>query len=212
MPLHAWDSTTLAKIGGCFGKLVDISKETFEKRFLEFGRVRVQVERYRSIDEEMKIENFGRSFSVFVKEEKKTDLFHSQKEGFNGEDDSPAKLIGAGGDDGAGVNGAHIPRHAGVERRSPSGRGDVEGSCSSAPRSKLTPAFDAISERVLKRKHQVIPSPKLPKEAVVWKCKRFGKCYQRKRQGKRASRSDKEILFTEEVLNAWAEVLSNCFS
>lgn len=37
VPLHAWDSTTFAKIGGCFGKLVEISKDTLEKRFLEFG-------------------------------------------------------------------------------------------------------------------------------------------------------------------------------
>lgn len=82
MPLHAWDLTTFAKNGGCLGKSVEISKETLEKTFLEFGRVWAQVQSHRSIDKDKEIRIFGNFFLVYVKEEQILYLIDGRGEGF----------------------------------------------------------------------------------------------------------------------------------
>lgn len=56
-------------IGGKFGEVVKLSKETLDKSNLEFGRLCVKTDLRGFINREVKIKIFGSLFKVLVKED-----------------------------------------------------------------------------------------------------------------------------------------------
>lgn len=56
------------KVGSRLGKVVEVAKETVEKRQLKFGRLLLQVEDLHSINRVIHVECFGYSFPVTIRE------------------------------------------------------------------------------------------------------------------------------------------------
>lgn len=67
--MSGWDTTAFEKVGSRLGKVVEVAKETVEKRQLEFGRWLLQVEDLHNINTVVHVECFGYSFPVTIRED-----------------------------------------------------------------------------------------------------------------------------------------------
>lgn len=69
VPLVAWDREVFKEIGDKVGKVIEVAKETMEKEFLEFERIRLRVEDFRVIKKIFYLKSFGYSYPISVIEE-----------------------------------------------------------------------------------------------------------------------------------------------
>lgn len=69
VPLYAWNPKVFKEIGGRLEEVLGVAKETTERSVLEYGRVCIQTSIQQFINQSIRLENFGKVFSITIRKE-----------------------------------------------------------------------------------------------------------------------------------------------